>query len=121
MLTHDDLREMHFEKERRRMSEVRLPPEGNVAVTPSQLGNYPIAEQTAIASGCIRECTAYLKQLQEFYIAVLSAQNTQLVQVTDNGITGWEYDDTSGILSSVEELTKSISKIIDRLPVGERK
>jgi len=115
MLTHDDMREMHFERERRRMSEVRLSPEGKIAVTPICSADYPIAEQTAIASDCIRECTAYLKQLQEFYLKAVENNHAYYLS------QGVEGDGTGDLLACVETLTESIAKIIDRLPVGERK
>ena len=36
------------------------------------------AEKTAKAADCIRECCAYLKHLQDFYLAVLKAQSDQM-------------------------------------------
>lgn len=111
MLTHDDMREMHFERERRRMSEVRLPPEGKITVTPSQLGNYPIAEQTAIAADCIRECTAYLAELKLTYVAIAEAESELDVTIGN---------DLATMARSIETLTQSIAKIIDRLPVGKQ-
>ena len=82
----------------------------------------PVAEQTAIASDCIRECTAYLKQLTETYASVIKTQITQAETFEElSKINGWEYDNTELILGCMETLTNSIANIIDRLPVGERK
>lgn len=73
----------------------------------------PVAEQTAVAADCIKECTAYLKQLAETYEAAVATNITY----DDTGI---ECDNTQVVLDAVVTLTDSIAKLIDRLPVGAR-
>ena len=81
--------------------------------------SYPLAEQTAVAADCIKECTAYLDKLKEFYLEALGAQNEQMKVVGGYGVE-WEYDNTEGILDSITTLTESVAKLVDRLPVGNK-